>query len=422
MWQVLHNLACLYRDQGDARRALALFRQVRNSYESISDDTNYRATPALMHNLASTLVSEGIFDEADRLLYKSLTGHRKRLSDRHPDIGRTQVELGRLSDARQQYEEAEAFYGEGIRRLEESLGSLHPDTITTENNLAVLWLHQGDREKARTLLRELLGRTAEHPVRPEIMKALRRNLALLVHEEEEPYVTLGIEILDLRSLTGVLPRTPQAALARGPAPRPSRVLFFDDFEDGAINPKKWAYGGRTVREERGELHILRTVTDQGGVASTVPIPLDPNRPLSISRRVKVHAANEFFDGSMAVEFSGYSEKRFGVSYANYKYRGAGEVVTVGFSLFRHNANSHRYAERKADASPLIPPVWDRFFEEKLLYDPRTGEVRHLIDGRERLSYNVGPLPPNATSITLTFSTWGWYTGHYQHMDWIRVEQ
>lgn len=417
--QVLHNLACLYRDQGNTRRSLALFREVHASYRGI---WHYPGTPTLFHNLALSLLSEGEFEEAAELLYDSFTRRRTQFGERHPDIGRTLAEFGRLEDSRERFNEAERRYIAGLERLREGLGQNHPDTIAAEQNYAVLLLHQGRRREGEAIFRKLLNRSGGRSFYSQINATLQKNLSILTGGKREPYMTLPIKILDLRSSGDVSPFAPHG-LPRAAAP-PSLwgVLFSDEFSGETINPQKWEYGGNTVEVEDGKLYILRTVTDRGGKASTIPISLDPTRPVVISRKAKVYAANEFFDGSMAVEITGYPEKRFGVSYANCRYDRDGEVSTVGFSIFRQNANSHRFADRKVDVSPLIPPIWGKWFEEELLYDPRTGEVRYRIDGRERLSYNVGPLPPSAPSITLTFSTWGWYTGHYQHMDWIRVAQ
>ena len=256
------------------------------------------------------------------------------------------------------------------------------------------------------------------------MNALRQNLALLLRSVKGTapgrFARVGIEILDLTETPDFL-EIPWTPPGKTPATGP-RLRFSDDFNDGVIDRGKWETRGSTVIEASGELQILTTATDQGGQARTLPIPIAPDRPLSISRRVMLHPGNEFLDGKLVVGITGYPEKTFGVSYANYHYRGAGEGITVGFSLVRHNANSHRYADRRVDASPLIPPIWDRYFTEELRYDPKTGEVRYSIDGKQRLVYNVGPLPPNTPSITLTFFPWGWYTGHSQKMDWVRVEQ
>ena len=170
------------------------------------------------------------------------------------------------------------------------------------------------------------------------------------------------------------------------------------------------------------MRLRVTVQDRGGWARTRPIPIDPNRPLTISRKAKLHADNEYFDGQMHLLIVGYPEKRFGTSYANYHYTGRGECVTVGFSLIRRDANSHEFMDRERNATPLLPPIWDRWFNEKLLYDPRTGELRYFIDGVERLIYNVDPLPPNAGALIISLGAWGWYTGHYHYLDDLVVSQ
>ena len=424
--QVRHNLACLTRDQGDIATAEDDFVAVRLAYRKISDP-NYPSIPTLFHNLGTTLLSAGKLDEAELALFDSLAGFRWLLPDEHPSIGRALSEFGRLAAARRQDREAEDFYRNALERLEWSLGKDHPDTITTANNLAALRAREGRRSEAEGIWRELLRRTRAHPLRPDLDAVLRENLALLLRKKKETrpeaYMTAGIEMLDIADSPDYLEITPGGApLPRFSSRGPDTIRFFDDFADGTVDPKRWEYGGSTVREENGELHVLTAVTDHGGQARTLPFPVDPTRPLTIARRVKVHAANEFFDGKMTVGITGYPEKNFGVSYANYHYTGAGECVTVGFSIVRRNASSHRYADRRTNVSPLLSPLFDRWFDEELRYDPQTGEVRYVIDGTERLTYNVGPLPPNASSMTLTFFPWGWYTGHYQTMDWVRVGQ
>jgi hypothetical protein len=346
------------------------------------------------------------------------------LPDEHPHTGQALAELGRLFFARGRYVEAERYCREGLKRLEGSLGKNHPDTIAAAINLGAILAREGKAAEALRIWKELLQL---RPLRRDLETALRGNVAAIVGSERSghqgAFSTVGIEILDLTET----PDYTDAEQDLSPLPRLMAqhhgiVRFFDDFNDGVIDPKKWEIRGATVREESGMLRVLTLQTDRGGQARTLPISIDPTRPLVISRRVKVHAANEYFDGRMVVEITGYPEKSFGVTYADYRYTGAGEAVTVGFSVFRRNATPHRYAERRANVSQFIPPLFDRWFDEEFRYDPRTGEARYSIDGRERLAYNVGPLPPNASAITLTFFPWGWYTGHSEEMDWVRVEQ
>jgi hypothetical protein len=374
--------------------------------------------------MGSTLISAGKLAQAESILFDSLGGFRSFLPDSHPNVGRSLAEVGRFFDEKGQGAEAERYYRGGLGRLVRSLGADHPDAIAAENNLTALRAKEGREAEAAIAWRELLRRAEARGVRPALLDVLRTNLARALKREggaSGRYTTVGIEILDLTETPDYIEVPWIAPLRMSGGMKPS-LRFFDDFNDAVIDPAKWEVRGSTVRETEGELQVLTALTDQGGQARTLPIPIDPNRPLTISRRVKLHAANEFSDGKMIVGVTGYPEKSFGVSYANYRYTGGGECVTVGISLFRRNANTHRFAERRANVSLLIPPLWDRWLDEELRYDPRTGEVRYSIDGKERLAYNVGPLPANASSITLTFFPWGWYTGHSQEMDWVRVEQ
>jgi hypothetical protein len=106
----------------------------------------------------------------------------------------------------------------------------------------------------------------------------------------------------------------------------NRVLFFDDFSDGRIDPLKWDYGGQTVRETDGELRIRVDKTDYVGWARTRPIRIDPKHLLIIKRLVKVQAGPSHFDGRLDVNIVGYPDQRFGVSYANFHYADDGSSV------------------------------------------------------------------------------------------------
>jgi len=415
------NLACLYRDRGETAAALDLFQQVRMSYRAMSALNDSGLSP-LFHNSGATETSDGDFAEADVTLSDALSGERRLLPDEHPDIARTLAEFGRLSLSRGRYQEAEGYLRDSLRRFDRTLGESHPDRLIAANNLAVLLSERGRKEEARVLWRGTLQRMAVHPIPSRIAGVIRKNLDLFEgHGVKDGYKTIPITMLVLSTPSEPLPeRVTRHSLGQPASGR--TIRFFDDFKDGIIDPRKWEYGGSVVRERDGALQVIRSTTDQGGWARTLPIEIDPGRTLTITRRAKVHPANDYFDGAMQIGITGYPEKQFGVSYANYHYTGAGECVTVGFSLFRNEANSHRFAERKSDASFLLPPVWDRWFDERLIYDPRTGEAHYFLDGIERIVYNVGALPSTASTITLTLSSWGWYKGHVHAVESLTVEQ
>src|SRR6185369_9617768 len=416
--QSLHNLAVLYEDQGKAKEAANLYRAIKahgDRFEPYS-----LLTTSFLHGIASHLLTEGSYHEADLILGDLLAFRRRLLPDTHPDVARTLAEYGRLAHLKGQYREAESYYRDSLERLDRTLGPAHPDRTRIANNLAVLLAQTGRAAEAQALWRDVLTKSAAVS-RPSIQEAARANLTVLLSRGREFRLLSTVQL----SLT-----EPGRLVAVAPTPLPEttalpggeNIRFFDDFEGQAPDPRKWEYGGSSVTEENGQLRVMTSTTDLGGWARTLPIPIDPERTLTVTRRVKLHAANAYFDGSMALNITGYPEKRFGVSYANYHYTGGGECVTEGFSLFRFDANSHRFADRKQNASQLLPPVWDRWLQERLVYEPHTGEVQYFLDGTLRLTYNVGPLPPNASSVTLTFTTWGWYTGHYQYLDSLVVKQ
>lgn len=200
------------------------------------------------------------------------------------------------------------------------------------------------------------------------------------------------------------------------------VLFFDNFDDGVYDPLKWTYFGHTVRETEGHLQVNCEVTDQGGGANTVAIPVAPTGLITMTRRVRVFAANHYFDGGLRFQPGQDESDRFGISYADYERSVGNECPVLGFALFRYDANSHLCAPQGIDVSSWIPGIWGTWFREKLEWDPATGEAAYYMDDQLKLTMNVGPLPRDVRTLYLKMSTWGWYTGHYQHSDDLRVTQ
>ena len=416
--QSLYNLAHLYEDQGKPDAGENLLRRIVDLQRALG---LYDPAHALLgQNRGSLLVSKRSYGEAEFELGSTLAMQRRLLPDEHPDIARSIEEIARLSRGLGRNKDAEAFFREGLARLDRALGAGHPDRITAANNLAALLAEEGRNREADALWRSLLEPAARHDIRPDIGRTVKDNLTSLKLRRRE-FRLLTFSRLMLTDPTR-MQYSPQTSRSQAVAEANGSILFSDDFKENKIDAGKWEYSGNTVKTSEGMLRVETAVQDNGGLARTHPIEIDPHRPVIIERHAKVYAANSYFDGSMTIDVVGYPQQRFGVSYANYHYEKDGEHVTVGFSLFRHDANSHRFVDRMTNASELIPPIWGKWFDESLVFDPVTGEVRYSIDGVLHLTYNVGSLPPGAKSITLSFGTWGWYTGHYQWMDRLVVRQ
>lgn len=193
-------------------------------------------------------------------------------------------------------------------------------------------------------------------------------------------------------------------------------IFSDDFNDNSIDPEKWTYGGNIVTEVNNELHVDRTVTDQGGWTKSKIVEIDPTKPVTITRMVKVFAANRYFDGSFLIEIPGFPNNSFGISYADYTYSSSTECPVYGIAVFRNSANSHQCSYLGVDVTDRIDPLWGEWFEEVIRYDPASGTLQYSINDSLKIEYNVGVIPIGANSLQFGFHTWGWHTGHYQHVD------
>jgi hypothetical protein len=203
----------------------------------------------------------------------------------------------------------------------------------------------------------------------------------------------------------------------------SRVIFTDNFNDGVLDPLSWTWSGSSVTEVSGELHIDVDQTDNGGNASTVEIPILPSGVISLTRRARVFAANQNFDGGLVFTPVNHEDRRFGVSYAEY-FPGSfpGECNAQGFALFRNNANSHLCNVQGTDVTNRIPGIWNQWFDEQISYNPESGSLIYSINGQQKLSLNVGPLPSGVNVMKIHMHTWGWHTGHFQYSDNFEVRQ
>lgn len=196
------------------------------------------------------------------------------------------------------------------------------------------------------------------------------------------------------------------------------ILFEDDFEDGILDNTKWILGvatggksypsgsiGDTVTENGGVLKIAQDSTDWGGRVWTTPITVEPTMPISIKKRVRVHYANRYFTGGSSLrelDASGNPIQTLSpVGYYNYNYAG-----------------NNWYGFGHPDLE-LMAPIWDAWFDETITYNPVTGETIYSVNGNS-ITLNWNPIVGN--SVGLSLGSYGWWTGHYQELDYIKIEQ
>ena len=211
------------------------------------------------------------------------------------------------------------------------------------------------------------------------------------------------------------------AVVQVPGGCPAGALFCDDFNDNSIDPSKWTSGGNVVTESGGEMHVDNTVTDRWGTLRSGEIDSAPNSDVTVTRKVKVHYANQYHRSALYFYLDGNASTwSFGINYDDYAYTsggGTGECAISGFYIVKDIPAINC---SPSDRSQMIPPKWDTWFDEKIVYHSGSGLVEYFIDGVKQAEFNVGHVGPQKISLYLNAD--GWFTGHYQYFDDIVVTQ
>lgn len=185
-------------------------------------------------------------------------------------------------------------------------------------------------------------------------------------------------------------------------------------------PAQQGYG---VTEAGGVVRITVDQTDAGGILVTQPLRIDPTQGIRIARRLLVHPANTHFTGYMLVSLLGGSgpEHVYWVTYAHETYSGYPYVPAEGIYLTLANLPTTTASD--SERSQPTAAVWDDWFEEVVEYNPVTGEVFYYLNGALKITMCYEPLPlRDEYDVQFQFESYGWYTGHYTHMDDVLISQ
>lgn len=200
------------------------------------------------------------------------------------------------------------------------------------------------------------------------------------------------------------------------------AVFFDNFDNNTVDASNWTPSGNAVTESDGTLKVDQAAQDNGGKVLSRSFQINPYAPIVVQRKAKVHYHNDYFDGVFALYFgnnadfaSDNSTQSVFVSHANYSYTGSGTVSALGFYL-------GRYAAHFDNPKVMTDPIWDTWFDEKVIYDPVSGLAELYINGVQKATINVGVLPAGATYLRVYLDSWGWDTGHYNYSDDLSVSQ
>jgi hypothetical protein len=212
------------------------------------------------------------------------------------------------------------------------------------------------------------------------------------------------------------------------------VVRNDSFDDGVL-PGFWhvvAYvtledAGNQVVLQEGALSLTDNVIDRAPILVSDPIPLSPGQILTVSRKVRLHYANDYFSGAMRITGladgqlnltpgTGSWDANLGkilanIDYLHYFYMEDNKAATDGFVLYN-------VADGGFSASQIATPVFDSWFEETLVYWADDGKISWTVNGQE---YTAQGLPLQQPAVSVVMHGYGWYTGHQVDLDQITIK-
>ncbi|MBF0407504.1 MAG: hypothetical protein HQM10_09120 [Candidatus Riflebacteria bacterium] len=184
------------------------------------------------------------------------------------------------------------------------------------------------------------------------------------------------------------------------------------------------YDATGILVKNGEVTLLAERTNEVGVLYSRPIAVPRGAVIFLRRRVKIHAANRKFGGTLEVFAceSGvpspakpdFNQRLFAITYQNMDY----ETDLNCIALLTGSNVPNGPGKYQGGQAPLIPGRWDEWLEEEVSYDTGSGEVTYRLPGIEPLRAKGVPLAQPC--IKLLQHPYGWGTGHYVTMDFIEI--
>ena len=172
------NLGVLLYDYGDYRGAESLFREALAIQRRLRMDAPYNFR--MMDNLASTLMLQGQFEEAEKLYLEVLHERQSRYRAGDPDVGTSLRSLGALYYARGELEQAEDRLWEALAIRRQVYGDEHTRTASVLDLLGSVMAARGRPDEAKELYDEALAirrrRLGENHAR---VAQTKKNLAAL---------------------------------------------------------------------------------------------------------------------------------------------------------------------------------------------------------------------------------------------------
>ncbi|WP_188020330.1 PAN domain-containing protein [Deferribacter autotrophicus] len=209
---------------------------------------------------------------------------------------------------------------------------------------------------------------------------------------------------------------------------------FNSFNNKLWIPLEWQTLNKAPNKitlYNGILDLKCNITDRSGFLASKPIKINRDEIITIKRRVKVHYANQYFEGGIwfyqtdkpeivmpqnkATWLSAFGKQLFNVTYYNYYYEKPGVRQYVPA---KHGFVISGLDWRNKKNYVVFPPIWDKWFEEEIVYDPGSNTAIYKINGQIGKVFTANMDKPY---IRFIMHSYGWYTGHDIQIDWIKID-
>jgi tetratricopeptide (TPR) repeat protein len=187
-----------------------VFEQLRNWMISVTEAA-VQAEPVenrkilFEHTLAQIYRHQGMYDKAEPLFASCVEQRTQSLGDMHPDTLTSTECLALLYSAQGKYLQAEPLFLSCLARRAHVFGEMHPSTLSLVNDLGLLYTNQGKYDAAETLCisclekrKVLLGE--DHP---DTLRSTN-NLALLYTNQGKYTAAEPLHVLCLKKRTATL--------------------------------------------------------------------------------------------------------------------------------------------------------------------------------------------------------------------------
>lgn len=181
--------------------------------------------------------------------------------------------------------------------------------------------------------------------------------------------------------------------------------------------KGWVWAGNSVTPTEENLRVGTDKTDEGGVAVSPLIAIDPTLPITVERKAKVISGADYTSIGFCLVFSDKSnfleDVRYGlkphgvfVTYADYNFSKYDSQVAKGIYIGDGTAES-KYSK----ISRSFPVPWGQWFNEKITYNPKSGIATITINNEFAGSIELGRLSNVQKYMKIYIDAYGWYTVH-----------